>query len=162
MIQSTDKASELLSISFGMADVNQSTAFSFPSKVEVNQRDATLKRTFSNFKADLLLQNLRHFIVQEALNNALKHAAATVINLKQTQREEMLVLAISDNGKGFRLIKGNDSGGLGLASMRERVDSLGGDLSIDTEDGEGCKIRVEIDLDQVNDYSDSIDLLGSL
>jgi hypothetical protein len=60
-IQSTDKASELLSISFGMADVNQSLAFSFPSKVEDNQREATLKRTFSNFKVDLLLQNLRHF-----------------------------------------------------------------------------------------------------
>jgi hypothetical protein len=45
-IQSTDKASELLSISFGMADVNQSLAFSFPSKVEDNQREATLKRTF--------------------------------------------------------------------------------------------------------------------
>ena len=65
-IESTNKASELLSISFGMADVNQSQAFlsqafSFPSKVEANQRDAPLKRTFSNLKADLLLQNLRHF-----------------------------------------------------------------------------------------------------
>ena len=62
-IQSTDKASELSSISFGMADVNQSLAFSFPSKVEVNQRDATLKRTFSNLKADLLLQNSTSLLV---------------------------------------------------------------------------------------------------
>lgn len=103
-----------------------------------------------------------YHIVQESLNNALKHAAATKISLRLQQQGAKVSLTISDNGKGFRLDKLSDSGGLGLTSMHERVDSLGGDLEIDTKVGGGSRIQVELDLDQVSEFSDSFNLLDLL
>ena len=103
-----------------------------------------------------------YHIVQEALNNALKHAVATKIHLMLSQQEERVSLIITDNGKGFRLVDFSDGGGLGLISMRERVDSLGGEISIDTEAGRGCTIQVELDLDQVIENSDTLSILDLL
>jgi signal transduction histidine kinase len=102
-----------------------------------------------------------YHIVQEALNNALKHAAATRISLRLRQQKEKVSLVIFDNGKGFHVLEVDDSGGLGLTSMRERIDSLGGNLTIDSAIGEGCKIQVELDLNQAAVQTDSLNLLDS-
>jgi signal transduction histidine kinase len=103
-----------------------------------------------------------YHIVQEALNNTLKHAAATQISLRLHQHEASVALTISDNGKGFRLLELSDNGGLGLTSMRERVDSLGGDLNIDTRVGGGSRIQVELDLGHVKEFVDSHDVIDLL
>jgi signal transduction histidine kinase len=95
-----------------------------------------------------------YHIVQEALNNALKHAAATRIGLQLSQQEGKIFLTVADNGKGFRLLEIDDSGGLGLTSMRERVDSLGGNLIIDSEIGGGSRIQVRLDLKQIVEEED--------
>ena len=109
-----------------------------------------------------LVEEALYHIVQEALNNALKHAAATKISLNLRQHKAIVTLTVSDNGKGFKLIESSDNGGLGITSMRERVESLGGDLKIDTNIGEGSRIQVELDLDQVNDVSASLNVLDLL
>ncbi|MEJ2751562.1 MAG: GAF domain-containing protein [Candidatus Promineifilaceae bacterium] len=101
-------------------------------------------------------------IVQEALNNALKHAAATEICLILSQQENRVTLTVADNGKGFRLADMNDSGGLGLLSMRERVDSLGGEFYITSEEGGGSKINVALDLAHLDEQPDALDILNSL
>jgi signal transduction histidine kinase len=102
-----------------------------------------------------------YHIVQEALNNALKHAAATEIRLVLRQQEDSVSLTVSDNGKGFKLVELNEGGGMGLISMRERVDSLGGDLNIDTEIGGGSRIQVELDLKQFSEQLNSLEILDS-
>ena len=56
----------------------------------------------------------------------------------------------------------SDRGGLGLTSIRERADSLGGGLKIDTKVGGGSRIQVVLDLDQVNGFSDSLNILDLL
>jgi len=103
-----------------------------------------------------------YHIVQESLNNALKHAAADSISLSLCQHENRVKLIVADNGKGFKFLDNGDSGGLGLTSMRERVDSLGGNLKIETEVGGGSSVQVELDVDQVSEISASISLLDSL
>jgi signal transduction histidine kinase len=103
-----------------------------------------------------------YHIAQEALNNALKHAAATRISLLLSQQEDKVSLTITDNGAGFRLLDLSESGGLGLTSMRERVDSLGGDLAIDTEVGGGSRIQVDLNLDQHFEQADALNFLDSL
>jgi signal transduction histidine kinase len=80
----------------------------------------------------------------EALNNALKHAWADRVRVELTQDSEAIFLEISDNGCGFMLDQASQSGGLGLASMRERVAELKGDLQIDTAPGDGVTIHVRI------------------
>ena len=75
-------------------------------------------------------------IVQEALNNALKHSAATNVDVRIMIEGDAAKLQIADNGIGFKLEDVSDKGGIGLQSIRERVDHLNGTLSVEsTDDG---------------------------
>jgi signal transduction histidine kinase len=83
---------------------------------------------------------------QEALNNALRHAAATTISVRLTRTSRRVVLEVSDDGTGFdpALAAAGASGGLGLASMRERAAAVGGALRITSEPGAGTKVRLAV------------------
>lgn len=81
-------------------------------------------------------------IAIEALNNTLKHAHATRVSLKMRQNGERVEFEIRDNGRGFDLKEGNSCGGLGLSSMRERAESMGGSLVVRSNPGKGTDIKV--------------------
>ncbi len=80
---------------------------------------------------------------QEALNNAIRHSGAGVINMQLIENKENLILIIEDNGSGFEQTRGS-AGGNGLYNMKERADILGGTFSIETGPGKGTTIRVKI------------------
>jgi signal transduction histidine kinase len=84
-------------------------------------------------------------IVQEALNNVVKHARTDRAAVNAHFAKARVLLQIQDRGKGFtpQEVRANTDS-LGLASMRERVESIGGTLSIDSRPGEGTRITVEI------------------
>jgi signal transduction histidine kinase len=88
-------------------------------------------------------QNL-YRITQEALNNALKHARATAVTVFVRASEEWIEVEITDNGCGFEPERLNGQSGLGLISMRERAEQLGGELAIESKLGEGTTIKVRI------------------
>jgi len=67
-------------------------------------------------------------VAQEALNNALRHAGASGVKVSLAKTPRQVVLEVSDDGHGFA--PDSPSGGLGLASMRERAASAGGKLAI--------------------------------
>jgi PAS domain S-box-containing protein len=85
-------------------------------------------------------------IVQEALNNAGKHAAASTIWVKLAfQGEDTVVVTVRDDGRGLRsteLQRAAKVGHLGLRQMRERAEAAGGDLTIESEPGKGTQIQV--------------------
>lgn len=81
-------------------------------------------------------------IAQEALNNAIKHAAATSVTVRLRSKAGQAVLEIIDNGRGFDLQTADQSGGMGLVSMRERAERLRGTLVVLSEPGAGTTIRV--------------------
>jgi signal transduction histidine kinase len=83
-------------------------------------------------------------IVQEALTNVTKHAAATRISILVTRTENTAVLVVEDDGEGFEPGQGGD--GLGLTGMRERVALVGGRLKVETSTGSGTTIAAEIPL----------------
>ncbi len=84
---------------------------------------------------------------QEALNNAWKHSQASTITLELEMRRRRVTLAVSDDGVAFDL---NDpkihSKRLGLTSMRERVEAIGGSLQIESQPGAGTSVHVEVQL----------------
>jgi signal transduction histidine kinase len=89
-------------------------------------------------------------IAQEALNNIVKHAqtdhAAVTLNLEDENR---VLMEIEDGGVGFDPSKVRTlPGHLGLTSMSERIQALGGSLVIDSKPGMGTRLRVELALDQ--------------
>jgi signal transduction histidine kinase len=83
-------------------------------------------------------------IVREALNNARKHADATVVRLKVAGDRRGLRISISDDGRGFDLE--GIPGGVGLQSMRERARLIGADLSIASRPDEGTVVMVAVAL----------------
>ncbi|HXX59080.1 MAG TPA: sensor histidine kinase, partial [Dehalococcoidales bacterium] len=86
-------------------------------------------------------------IVQEALHNIWKHAEATHVSVKLTFGEDDTLVEIHDDGKGFVVGEGSRflrSGKIGLASMQERADLVGGSLSIQSKPGEGTTVRLDI------------------
>ncbi|MBP7691305.1 MAG: PAS domain S-box protein [Anaerolineales bacterium] len=83
-------------------------------------------------------------IAQEALNNALKHAAATVVTVTLSAAAGRVALEIADNGRGFEAAALPDGGGLGLVSIRERAETLGGQALITSQPGAGTRVKVSV------------------
>ncbi|TAK43792.1 MAG: PAS domain S-box protein [Betaproteobacteria bacterium] len=82
-------------------------------------------------------------IAQEALNNAAKHAGATEVRLGLRAGAGTIELAISDDGIGFDAAQaGNGAPTWGLATMRERAEEAGIELSIDSAPGRGTRITL--------------------
>ncbi len=89
-------------------------------------------------------------IAQEALNNALKHSQPSSVTV--TLRKEgsltnrRVAMEVTDDGKGFEPGAGDGAGGIGLPSMRERAERVGGTLTIHSTPDQGTTVRIEIEL----------------
>jgi len=82
-------------------------------------------------------------IAQEGLRNIVKHAHTTAAQVSLSASDSDLSLQIADRGRGF--VPGEqDRTGLGLISIRERVNFLGGRLAVDSKPGEGTRIAVSV------------------
>ena len=83
-------------------------------------------------------------IAQEALNNSLKHASASSVAVYLRKENDKVEMEIVDDGIGFDPQSLPDSGGMGLKSIRERTERLGGSLEIHSIPGDGTRIKVVI------------------
>ncbi|MCB2160457.1 HAMP domain-containing protein [bacterium] len=93
----------------------------------------------------IIKQNLSR-ITQEALSNIIKHARATSVTVDVKIKQDMVLLNITDNGVGYKVeeVLRKEGASLGLLSMRERAESLGGALLLRSEVGKGTSIIVKI------------------
>jgi signal transduction histidine kinase len=82
-------------------------------------------------------------IAQEAMQNAVKHSGAHNVGLSVELTEAEALLRVSDDGGGFDP-SGSFPGHLGLRSMRERAERLGGTVSIESAPGNGTRISAQI------------------
>ena len=101
----------------------------------------------NSLSADVELNLYR--ILQESLNNIMKHARAQKVDVLVHRRTGEISLVIEDDGIGFEHGNGSRavSGGLGLTGMRERAALLGGDLEIESRKGKGTTILVRMPID---------------
>ncbi len=83
-------------------------------------------------------------LAQEAVENALRHGRATCVQVHVVFTKEALELTIHDNGCGFdpKLPQPSPQGGLGLGSMRRRVDELAGTFNLNSTLGQGTNLRI--------------------
>jgi PAS domain S-box-containing protein len=84
-------------------------------------------------------------IAEQALNNALKHAAATKTVVHIRAGDGRLSVEVTDDGRGFDPAVAKDRGGQGLTSMQERAARIGGVLVVDSAPGQGTTVRVELE-----------------
>jgi signal transduction histidine kinase len=82
-------------------------------------------------------------VAREALNNIVKHAAASEVILRAYGDGELLQLDVEDNGRSFDPASVRP-GALGLASMRRRVENLGGEFEIQSRSDTGTRIRITV------------------
>jgi two-component system NarL family sensor kinase len=85
-------------------------------------------------------------IVQELLNNTIKHAAATTSFVQLIREGDRLNIVVEDNGKGFDGSKTASNDGAGLQNVRSRVDYLKGQLAIHAEPGKGTLVNIELNI----------------
>jgi signal transduction histidine kinase len=83
-------------------------------------------------------------IVQEALTNVMRHAAASQVNVTVEKKGDTLVVEVRDNGIGIKEGRVFDSKSLGLIGIRERVLLLGGEAIVTGKPGEGTVVRVTL------------------
>jgi signal transduction histidine kinase len=83
-------------------------------------------------------------IVQEALTNIMRHAAASQVNVSLEKVDDTLIVEVRDNGIGILEGRIVDSKSLGLIGIRERVLLLGGEAVIRGKPGEGTLVRVTL------------------
>jgi len=109
--------------------------------LEINARVALFDEVFSKDEEVLFYR-----VIQECLNNVIKHAQATAVEISIVQNETQVTASIQDNGRGFVAAPESQSNGFGLIGLAERVRMLGGMHSIQSEAGQGTTVTVIIPL----------------
>jgi signal transduction histidine kinase len=113
---------------------------------EASRRTGTIIELAAEETADELPDDYKtcvYRVVQEALNNVLKHSDAQSVQIVVRQEKDRLLLSIQDDGKGFDV---RHTRGLGLVGMEERVRHLGGVFVIQSKPGQGTHLRVDLPL----------------
>jgi signal transduction histidine kinase len=113
------------------------------SGMELVVRQSGTPRPLTELQEENLLR-----IGQEALTNALKHAAAGRLEIELAFGPESLVLRVSDSGRGFSPgeVDGPPEGHFGLSGMSERAQRIGGLLRVTSAPGRGTRIEAELPL----------------
>jgi signal transduction histidine kinase len=81
-----------------------------------------------------------YYVASEALANVAKHAGATTATVRAARLDGHAVIEVADDGAGGA----DPRGGTGLGGLRDRVETLGGRLSIESEPGCGTLVRAEL------------------
>ncbi len=85
-------------------------------------------------------------IFKEAVNNLVRHSGCAKAEIEFRLADDCLILIVSDNGRGFDVLRESD--GHGLSSMQERTKGLGGDLELVSERGAGTKLTFTVPLNR--------------
>lgn len=106
--------------------------------------------TFKNLGLNERLENsveiVLYRIIQELVNNVIKHANAKHVFIQLSKNEHLLTLTVEDDGKGFDVKSIENIRGFGLTNIQSRVDYLKGSLNIDSNIETGTSVFVEIPL----------------
>jgi PAS domain S-box-containing protein len=120
---------------------------------DIQNRKAEMQISFESIGLKKRLPSSVELVIyrvfQEGLNNITKHSGATNVNIQLTYNHPDIIFMIRDNGCGFESDTdgfpiNNPAKSIGLLSMKERVSSLNGEMSIRSTSGEGTILRIRI------------------
>jgi len=81
-------------------------------------------------------------VIQEFINNSMKHSGADIIKIDFQQTGKGLIINMSDNGKGFEIKNNSQNDGRGLNTMRSRVETFGGNFVLLSKPGDGVHVKI--------------------
>jgi signal transduction histidine kinase len=121
---------------------------SIASMLDKVQRDTNVECSFEICeeaeKLELNVKTHLYRIIQECVNNTLKHSGATALKIVIEKENELLKLIYQDNGKGIS--KQDISSGMGFMSIRERVRMINGILSLGDKQEKGFKLTLKVEV----------------
>lgn len=117
--------------------------------VENINRTGKLHIHFQSAMTDLEMQKDKEIhlyrIAQEIIHNSLKHSQASEMRIMIEKKKDLVILEMSDNGKGFEQNEVTKNGaGHGLSNILSRIEILRGDVYVDSVIGKGVKYNIEI------------------
>jgi signal transduction histidine kinase len=101
-------------------------------------------------KLSLTVKECLYRVAQEALNNVVKHAQASHIQVRLQEKDREIILEVKDDGLGFEPQQ-EYPGHMGLQSMEERIIKVQGSLAVESEPGAGTSIKVSIPVPDVTE-----------
>ena len=123
----------------------------------VRDTNIVFRTTLKEERFDSNVEVILYRVTCELINNSLKHAQATEIAISLEQKQGMLVLEYSDNGRGFTYSE-VDSRGMGLSNIRSRISSLNGKFDIVSSEGCGMRAKIAVSPNDVNMHLTESDL----
>lgn len=133
-------------------------------KVITNEKTRGSQGNGRSVRLSADIETALYRVVQEAVNNIARHSAARNVEIRLNLGKDQVDISIIDDGIGFDIaemslenIEGIDNQevfrpentrGLGLLGMRERIEFLGGDLEIDSEPGSGTRVHIHVPIEE--------------
>ncbi|MFC5285286.1 tetratricopeptide repeat-containing sensor histidine kinase [Pedobacter alpinus] len=114
----------------------------FLSKIDESQIKINLDITGFKNKLNDNLETVLYRVIQESVNNVIKHAKATKLSLQLNKDEEGISITIEDNGVGFDPNKNKD--GIGLSNIKSRINFINGTVEYDSAPGKGTFVNIFI------------------
>lgn len=140
---------ELRELSYQMMPITLKELGLIPALEDLFDRSFTQRGITFNFEAFIVEKRLDekievniYRICQELINNTLKHAKATEINVMLRKNEDLLTLIFEDNGTGFDVL--NVKKGIGLTSLKSRLDAIKGEIEFDSQIQKGTTAYIKI------------------
>jgi two-component system, NarL family, sensor kinase len=99
-----------------------------------------------NERLDSNTETVLYRVIQECVNNVIKHAAATQLDISLIRDEDGISVTVEDNGKGFDAGDSTKSSGLGLKNIQARVEYLKGTVDFDSSPGKGTLVAIHVPL----------------
>ncbi|MDB4236675.1 ATP-binding protein [Flavobacteriaceae bacterium] len=126
-------------LKFGLAYAIKDMAEKYSnSQLEILYETQNIQRYDQDFEIKL------HNIIQELINNTLKHSKATTASILLVEKDEKLLLSIKDNGKGFDKLQVPKKDGLGINQIDARIHMMKGKFNIKSENNKGTLVTIEL------------------
>lgn len=118
----------------------------FISKIDARKLKINLETFGLQDRLDQNTEAVLYRVIQEIVNNVIKHSAASSLDIQLSKDEEGINAMIEDNGRGFVVQQADMSNGMGLKNIMSRVTYLKGSVDVSSEPGRGTLVAIHIPL----------------
>lgn len=116
----------------------------FVQKIDHRALEVNLYVDGLNERLSSNTETVLYRVIQECVNNVIKHAGANKLDITLIKDEEGISITIEDNGKGFNTTAVQDDEGIGLKNMQTRIHYLKGTIEWDTAPGKGTVVAIQV------------------
>ncbi|MBC7916075.1 MAG: sensor histidine kinase [Pyrinomonadaceae bacterium] len=121
----------------------------FLNKIDENKIKISWETIGLDERLEEQTETLIYRVIQEAVNNVIKHANATRLDIQLIKDADGISLTVEDNGKGFDKEKPTHKRGIGLKNIVDRIELLKGSVDFDSSPGKGTLLAIHIPANQV-------------